>query len=406
MNIDDWERTMACLETDTDELPFARREYEQRLRGVRQRVQEEGLDALVVTTPENIHYLTGYDATVRSEGWYQALVVSADGTLRFVVPAFESPNVAVGTWIDEWRSYDIRTAGGSAAVAGVSATVETLHEMGVADGRLGVEQDSLFLTYEHVQRLASGVDAEFVPVSGFVEGLRAVKSDAEMAYVREAATVAGSATEAGFAAVEPGASENDVAAAVSATLVREGSGHLATQPYVTTGTRSALPHARWNRRTIQENEVVYFEVGAAVERYHAAVLRTGYVGEPPPVVARVGEVVADGLTAGIDAIAPGVSAAHVDSAARSVVEDAGFGSQFANMTGYSIGVAFKPGWGEGNVVCLGPDDETTLEPNMVFHMPVIVFLPEHGAIGCSETVRVTEDGAEPLVGLDRELVVV
>lgn len=401
--IEQWNTVMKRLETDVEEQPFPTAEFESRLAAVQSELAERGLDALVITTPENIYYLTGYDATVRSEGWFQALVVPAEGDPRFVVPAFESPNVTIGSWLDDLRAYDISTAGGAAADAGTTALRAVMAEAGLEEKTIGFEEDSLFLTVEHYRKITSAFPAEFVDCKGVVEKERRVKSDAEIEYIREAATIVSEATRSGIDAISEETNENEVAAAVSESLIRNGSGHVATQPYVVSGTRSALPHARWRRRTIGGGDIVYFEVGAAVNRYHGSVLRTAYLGEPPDPVAEVDDLVVDALEAAIDRIEPGVPASDVDRACRQLIEEAGYGANFVHMTGYSLGIAFKPGWGEGNLVTLGPNDDTELERNMTFHMPVIVFLPEHGAIGCSETVRVTSDGAETLTDIDRRM---
>lgn len=401
--IEQWNSVMDGLETDLDEQPFSTDEFETRLTAIQAALKDRGLDALIVTTPENVYYLTGYDATVRSEGWFQALVVPADGTPTFVVPAFESPNVSIGSWIDEFQAYDISTAGGAAADAGTAAVRTVLSELD-ADGEIiGIEEDSLFLNVEHHRKITDEFPAEFVGCTNIVETQRRVKSEAELNYIRRAARIVSDATEDGIAEIEEGINENKVAGTVSESLISSGSGHVATQPYVVSGTRSALPHARWSGRTIENGDIVYFEVGAAVNRYHGSVLRTAYLGTPPDRVVEVSDLVVDALEAAIDRIEPGIPAAEVDHACRRRIDDAGYGPHFVHMTGYSLGIAFKPGWGEGNLVTLGPNDETPLEPNMTFHMPVIVFLPEYGAIGCSETVRVTDDEAEVLTDVDRRL---
>jgi Xaa-Pro dipeptidase len=107
------------------------------------------------------------------------------------------------------------------------------------------------------------------------------------------------------------------------------------------------------------------------------------------------------LDIAIDTIEPGITATAVDEACRDAIDEAGYGSLSPHRTGYSLGIAFPPGWGEGHLVSLGPGDDTVLEPNMVFHVPRVAFLPDLGAVGLSATLRVSQNGCEVLADLDR-----
>jgi len=399
---DSWKERTADIETDVEEQPFETTEFENRVERVQSTVRDRDLDALLVTTPENIYYLAGLDTT----GFYsyQCLIVPRTGEPAFVVRPLEGPNVAARTWISTWKEYDESYGGDSVeTTGGVAATADLLDEMDLADGRIGFEHDSWFITYHQVSLLEEGLDGRLIGCSNIVEHERLIKSEAEMDYIREAASIVETGTQAGIDTVGNGAIENDIAATTYSTLIREGAMH-GTRVYVTSGTRSALPHARWKGRTVKEGEPVNFEVGAAVNRYYASLWRTAHVGgSPPPVVDRVGDAILDGLTSAIETVEPGVPACEVHNACQTVLDDAGYGDLSPHRTGYSLGIGFPPGWGEGHIVSMGPGDETPLKPNMVFHLPVTVILPDYGTIGCSVTLRVTEDGSEILADLDRTI---
>ena len=100
---------------------------------------------------------------------------------------------------------------------------------------------------------------------------------------------------------------------------------------------------------------------------------------------------------------PGVTAGSVDQACRGVIEDAGMEAMFRKRTGYSMGVAFAPDWGEGHIVSLRKDDPTELEPGMVFHMPPALRAFQRLCVGMSESVLVTETGCDVLTQHPREL---
>ncbi len=395
-----WMQETSRIETDVEEQPFSTQEFKNRVESVQSTIRDRDLDALLVTTPENIYYLSGLDTT----GFYsyQCLIVPQTGEPAFVVRQLETPNIEIRTWISQLKAYGESYGGDSVETTrGVDATAELLDEMDLGDGRLGFEQDSWFITYHQVALLEEALPGELVGCSNIVEPERLIKSDAELEYIREAADIVEAGTQAGVDTVGKGVNENDIAANTYSGLIRNGAMH-GTRVYVTSGTRSALPHARWKGRTVRQGEPVNFEVGAAVNRYYASLWQTAHVGDSvPPVVGRVEEAVTSGLQAAIDQIEPGVPADEVHDACQSVLQEAGYAEFSPHRTGYSLGIGFPPGWGEGHIVSIGPGDDTPLEQNMVFHMPVTVILPDYGTVGCSVTLRVADDGAEILADLNR-----
>ncbi len=96
----------------------------------------------------------------------------------------------------------------------------------------------------------------------------------------------------------------------------------------------------------------------------------------------------------------------MDAACRGLLEDAGYEPYFRKRTGYSVGVAFAPDWGEGHIVSLRRDDPTVLEAGMVFHIPPALRVPRQYGLGFSETVLITKTGCEVLTRFPLELHVV
>lgn len=397
-----WRQAITGYESDYDELPFATSEFERRLNRVKGRIRERDLSGLLVTTPENIYYLTGHEAACYFS--YQALVVPAAGDPAFVIREVDGANVEAGSWVGRRIEYSDTHEGGRSVetTAGTAATVDLLDELGLEGKQIGFEADSWFLTYRQLDSLERASSAEFTPTSGIIETERMVKSKAEIEYIREAAEISEAATKAGIQAIEVGAAEHDLAAEIWYSLAKNGGQHVGGQPLITSGPRTNLIHSHWKGRELRNDDVVYYEIPGAVNRYHACLLRTEYVGEPPETARSVWNAFTRALDTAIETIEPGVTASTVDSACRAVIEEAGYSSLSPHRTGYSLGIAFPPGWGEGHLVSLGPGDETVLQPNMVFHIPRVAFLPDIGAVGLSATIRVTEDGCEPLADLGRE----
>ncbi|MET0749250.1 MAG: M24 family metallopeptidase, partial [Rhizobium sp.] len=92
-------------------------------------------------------------------------------------------------------------------------------------------------------------------------------------------------------------------------------------------------------------------------------------------------------------------------AAQRVIDDAGYTAAFRKRIGYSMGVAFAPDWGEGGILSLFSGVDRIIEPGMVFHLPATLRSYGVWTVGASETVIVTENGAEPLSNLPRDMTI-
>jgi Xaa-Pro dipeptidase len=378
-------------------LPFSVKEYEDRLARARREMRARGVDLLLLTSPENIYYLTGYRTT--GYYFYQALLVPLDGQPQFVVRRLEMTNVEGLSWIKSGIALEDREDVLDGTIRGVEAC-------GAREARIGFEDRGFFLPPAILDGLRARLaKARLVPGGGIVEGCRAVKSPAEVAYVRRAGAAAVAGLRAGIREVWPGRTENDVAAAVYRGMLKAGSEYPSSPPYVVAGPRSALGHSTFEGRRIRSGEIVYFEMGGSCQRYGGAIMRVAAVGKPSPDVKRTAAVVIQALEAIVAAIRPGVTSGEVDRAGRSLVEAAGLGKYWLHRTGYSIGVGFPPGWGEGHIMDLKPGDERVLAPGMTFHLVPLLLIPGVGGIGFSETVLVTRTGCEVLTRYPRRLIV-
>ncbi|MGH6954143.1 MAG: M24 family metallopeptidase, partial [Alphaproteobacteria bacterium] len=375
--------------------PFALSEYKARLKAVREGMRGRGIDILLVTGPENIYYLSGY----RTTGYYvyQALAVPASGDPQFVVRRLELTNVQALSWIKTGHAF-------ADTESPFEATARCIETMGGAGSLIGYEDDGFFLPARILDGLRDRLKgARFVPASGLVEEGRMIKSPQEIAYIRKAAGMAVKGLDAAIKATRPGRSENEIAGAAYLAMARAGCEYVSSQPYVVAGPRSALGHATAEGGKVRRGQTVFYEIGGCHRRYGGAIMRTVSVGKPSAELARAADAVLGALDALLDKAAPGVASGEVDRAGRSVVEKAGLGQYWLHRTGYSIGIGFPPGWGEGHVMDLKPRDPRELRPGMAFHTVPMVLLPDVGAVGFSETWTVTKSGIEVLTKTPRKL---
>ncbi|MCZ6538548.1 MAG: Xaa-Pro peptidase family protein [Chloroflexi bacterium] len=369
---------------------FSSDEYSQRLQHVRGLMAQNKLDVLLVHRPENIFYLTGYQTP--GYYWHQVLILPLDSEPVFIAPPHEASLVPEYCWVDDVRLYPDTSDW-------AEVTSELLNELGLSSGRVGLETHSWFLTVDLRDRLADRLaGATMVDASGLIESCRLIKSPKEQDYLREAARFSERGMRAGIAAVREGATELDVAAAVHTALDLAGSEYTGLPAFITSGPRTELVHATWSPRRINPGELVFLEIPGSSNRYHAAHSRSVFVGDPPEIVWRAGEVATTALETVKSQIRPGVPANDVFEAGRAVIDDADIGYRQGRRIAYGIGIAFPPGWDEGDIFSINRDEQRPLQAGMSFHLITTMRLKGVGAIGCSDTVLINENGVETLTG--------
>ena len=384
MDFNDYQKTLA-RELRGRECPFPQAEYDRRLDDLRARMAAEGMGALLLTDPSDLFYLTGYSTFEVSV--HVALVVT-EGSLTLQVPSIETGPAMITTRVNNVIGYrwegigDVldplaQALGGQGSTVGIDYWHGSLRQ-GVVEGLK--------------QRLP---DTRFVDASGMLKRLRIVKSPAEIDCLRHSAHITGQGIEAAVSAIQPGMTDNDIAAVGAEALLAGGSEFMSMQPIVTVGQRSSVIHTNHKRCRVQEGDAVFLEFGAVWQRYTAPMMRTVVAGQPSARMRRV----FDGCRRVVDALqAAMVPGRTFDSAARAAEQamaplaDDVF---FSGVFGYTVGAQFPPSWVEGSGF-IARGESVEFREGMVFHLPVCLRVPGLWGIGCSDTVLVGASGAEPL----------
>lgn len=379
------------------DMTFAPEEYERRVAELRQRMAERELDAVIITDPENLMYLTDYQTTGYS--FFQALVVPLVADSVMITRALEESNVIARTWVEHSRPYP---DDGDA----ILELVSTLRDLRLGDSRVGYERNSYYFPAYQQDRFHDAFGEGLVDCFGIVEEGRIRKSVAEIEVMTRAARAGEAGMVAGQQAAVAGASENDVAAAISSAMFRAGGEFPAVMPYVASGPRTLIGHSTWEGRAIRPGEHVFLEVGGCFRRYHTALMRTVVNGELSPSMHSAQELMKHALAELRSFIRPGVTAGDVDRLTRSIIESNDVGARLVTRAGYSIGIAFPPSWDEGYIMSLNDGDERPLEEGMSFHLiPWMWAVDGDKTVGISDTIHVTEDGCESFFTLGEDFTV-
>ncbi|MDV3129035.1 Xaa-Pro peptidase family protein [Mycobacterium sp. 21AC1] len=392
------------MQVKTIDEVFSTQEYRERIAAVKRAGQRAAMDALIVTDPKNIFYLTGYDAY----SFYvpQALIVAVDQPDEPVLILREQdvPAATALTWLAPANvvGYDEAYIHGTQhPMRVVAETISTLHWR---PKNVGIDESDLSVGALHALH-DTMPDATLMNATGLVEWIRCHKSAREIDLIREAASFSDQAMLAAIDIIEPGVREADVAADIYHELISgKGSAYGSTpwQPYLSCGVHTNNPHMSWSGRFIAPDSPITIELGGHRHNYAAGLARTVYLGSPPPEYRRLERTVAEGYDIARSTMAPGNTAEQVHAAWSSVLGKQGF-TKNARI-GYSIGISFpKTAWIE-NTVSLAAGDRTELRPNMVLHLMLAVWLNDIG-YSLSETFVVGETGSESLSSLPHELIV-
>lgn len=378
------------------ESAFPKEEYARRQALAREGLAAAGLDALVVTGPENIFYLTGQ----QTPGYYtfQALILPADGDPVFLIRQLEYFNFIANTFISDAVVYQD-------GEDPIGLLVKLIESRGLASRRIAIDKRGWFLpiaVYEALQaRLGTIGDG-----AGVIETFRAIKSPLEVEKLEKAAAYVDAGMRAGLATIRVGATENDLVAAMMGSAIAAGSEYLGMEPLVSVGPRTGVPHGTWRRRAIAAGDPAFLEMAACHDRYHAALMRSAWIGEPPKEAADMMKVCQEALQVSLDAIRPGEACEVPHIACQKVIDRAGYTENFKKRLGYSVGISFAPDWGEGAILSLNAGVKTELQPGMTFHLPPALRIYGRFTVGVSETIVITETGYRALGTVDRNLLIV
>jgi len=359
-----------------------------------------GLDWLLALHPVSIRWLIGQDT--KSYTVFQCLLVSAESRpLVMFTRGTERAEFAADTMADELRFY-----GGGEPEDPMPAFARLLDELGVDKAKVGMEVPGAYLQPGHYLQLKAMLGEALVQdPCGVLMGLRAVKSPAEIAYIREAAGIAALTFQTMVGAVRDGVSELELAAVGYHTLLSSGSGIPASTMNLMTGERSAFSLGSPTDRRMRQGDTGLVEIGAARLRYTSTLGRQWCLGEPSRRLRELHDVVLRASDACLAAMGAGVPAVVPHEASTRVIAEAGLDDYRAHTTGYGMAPGFPPSWGEAPNMFGGSRD--ILQAGMVVSVEPAVFLPEEGlGVRLIDNVLIVENGVEVLSASPRDLVVV
>jgi Xaa-Pro aminopeptidase len=394
--------------TDVVEFVIGDKEYQNRIERVRKVLSRRRMDALYLTSGTSMFYLTGYSfiSTERPA----ALVVPTDGKITFMGPRLEEDHVPLKTRLIE----DVKTyLDYPGEKHPIEHFADSLKEMGLSGKRIGIDNKSGVLSmwgYKGPQLAEKLHGTRFADASDLVPSMRVVKSEREIELIKESAKWANLAVSLlqeyaaeGLWDVEVSlAATRDTCAAMKKTL---GSGYepkRAIYPVFAgfrgqIGQQSAIPHTMATKHVIKEGDVVIPESTVDVGGYSCELERTMIVCKPSAKQKRYFGVMAKAQEAAFEALKPGVKCSDIDKATINVFKKAGLAHLVKHHSGHGLGLdGHEPPW-----LDIGNDE--LLKAGMVVSCEPGIYEVGFGGFRHSDTVLITEDGAELITYYPRSL---
>ena len=365
-----------------------------RLRALRERIKARRLDALLVTSLNNVRYLTGYSG---SNG---IAVVSQRGA--YFLTDFRYQTQAQ----KEVKNYRIR-------VAQRQLLPELKNLPPIRRGaRVGFEAVNLSVkVLATLKKLLPEV--RLVATEGLVESVSIRKDEEEIRKLRRAARIADSAFEHALKFIKPGVRELDIASEIDYFMKKSGlkipalesvppfQSHAVMPSFetiVASGVRSAMPHGVASTKKIKKGEFVTMDFGGQYQGYSSDITRTVVVGKATPKQKKIYNLVLEAQLLALSEAKAGMKAKDLDKVARDVISRAGYGKNFGHGLGHGLGLLVH------DSPAVSPASETTLLPGMVITIEPGIYLQGWGGVRIEDDIVITERGCRLLTKANKELV--
>lgn len=361
--------------------------FRERIQKLHAYMTQQGLDAVLITSPKHVYYLTGFYTDPHER--FLGLILPAVGEPSLIVPALDREAAAAASAVQKIYTH-----------TDVQNPYEVLKQtLPTGLNQLGIEKSHM--TVDRFEAMSEVVGASrYVDVEEPLREMRLIKSADEVQRIKHAVELIEEALRETLKTVKPGLTEMEIVAELEYQMKRVGAEGPSFDTMVLAGEKSALPHGRPGDRRVQEGELLLFDIGVAANGYVSDITRTFAVGEINDQLRDIYETVLAANEAAIAEVRPGVTFAHLDKTARDVIAARGYGDYFIHRLGHGLGMEVH------EYPSVHGQNEEKLRAGMVFTIEPGVYLPGVGGVRIEDNVLVTQTGVEVLSTFPKQLTVI
>ena len=386
------------------EIIFSNKEFISRINKVKLKMNEKGIEILLISNPANQFYLTGYD------GWsfytpQMVLIHINDAQPYWIGRRMDAVGAKFTSFLNKNHiiSYP-DTYVASTTKHPMNFLVEFIKKKKWHKKNIGVEMDDYYYSAKWHQILKKNLSqSKFVDAFLLVNWVRMIKSDQELLYMKQAGQIANLAMKNAMKKAKPGIRQCDVIAELNKTTTsgtkKVGGTFTCKPPNAMVGEYCSAPHLSWTDKKLKKNEIFYLELGGAKHRYHVPLARCIYMGKAPEKILRIAEIIKEGLNSVLDRVKPGVSGHDLEEVWKKVISK--YNIEKDSRIGYPVGIGYPPTWGE-LTTSLRKGDKNIIHENMTFHCIPALWMEKFGIV-ISETFVVKKKGAERLTNYSQKL---
>lgn len=381
----------------------------------------EGLDGLIATTIANLNYISGL--------WDPGLFLFPREAQDYAVIARDDPNkpvlvlnqgdldlctnlphvsdiITYGSFFryvskkvdltSRESQFKERTIGRKGKNNPMDALATALQKAGMDSSRVGLDEQGFNGDLDELKKLLPNLEIEFS--SDLFAEIRSVKTPEEIEKLTAAVRVTEEALLEGVGYAEEGISEWEMAREIRKAMVARDA--MPTFLLLKFGRRGAIEQLPQRDIYLKEGDTIWVDLGCMLEGYCSDIARTFAYGEPSERARYVYDALLEGENAALNAIRSGVIASEIFEISVNAVRETGIPDYQRHHVGHGIGLeTYDP-------PIIKPSDHTPLETGMVMDIETPYYEIGLGAFHVEDTFVVTEDGAQLLTTISRNLEVI
>ncbi|CQR46799.1 putative peptidase [Paraliobacillus sp. PM-2] len=342
-------------------------------------LNENKLDALLITNPFNRRYMSGFTGSA-------GVLLITEEKERLITDFRYTQQAS-----DQAPSFEI-IEHKQPIIKEVASQLRTL---GIK--RIGFEKSNV--TYAMYEQYEKEAEVEWIPTEGMVETIRLIKTEDEISVLKEAARIADAAFEHILTVIKPGVTEIEISNELEFYMRKQGATSSSFDIIVASGYRSALPHGVASNKKIENGELVTMDFGALYGGYCSDITRTVAVGEISDQLKEIYDTVLQAQLKGVNGIKAGMTGKEADALTRDYITEKGYGEYFGHSTGHGLGLEVH------EQPALSFKSNQFLEEGMIVTVEPGIYVPNIGGCRIEDDIIVKKDGNERLNHSPKELII-